>query len=48
MKLEQIDIDVGHSLQPIQLNEISSALTFVYGEKAAGKSAVRHLSLIHI
>ena len=42
MKLEQIDIDAGHSLQPIQLNEISSALTFVYGEKAAGKSAVRH------
>ena len=42
MKLEQIDIDAAPGLQPVQLNEISNGLTFVYGEKAAGKSAVRH------
>ena len=40
MKLEQINIDATPALQPIQLNEISNALTFVYGEKSTGKSAV--------
>ena len=40
MKLEQIDIDAGAGLQSVQLNEISNALTFVYGEKATGKSTV--------
>ena len=41
MKLEQIEIDAGPSLRSAQLNGISNALTFVYGEKATGKSAVR-------
>ena len=40
MKLEQINIDATSALQPIQLNEISNTLTFVYGEKSTGKSAV--------
>ena len=40
MKLEQIEIDAGPGLRSVQLNEISNALTFVYGEKATGKSAV--------
>ena len=40
MKLEQINIDATSALQPVQLNEISNALTFVYGEKSTGKSAV--------
>ena len=40
MKLEQINIDATPALQPVQLNEISNAITFVYGEKATGKSAV--------
>ena len=40
MKLEQINIDATTALQPIQLNEISNALTFVYGEKSTGKSAI--------
>ena len=40
MKLEQINIDATSASQPIQLNEISNALTFVYGEKSTGKSAV--------
>ena len=40
MKLEQINIDATPALQPVQLNEISNALTFVYGEKSTGKSAV--------
>ncbi len=40
MKLEQIEIDAGPGLRSVQLNEISNALTFVYGEKATGKSAI--------
>ena len=40
MKLEQINIDATPALQPVQLNEISNGLTFVYGEKSTGKSAV--------
>ena len=40
MKLEQIEIDAGSGLRSVQLNEISNALTFVYGEKATGKSAI--------
>ena len=40
MKLEQIEIDAGPGLRSVQLNEISNALTFVYGEKSTGKSAV--------
>ena len=40
MKLEQINIDATSALQPVQLNEISNALTFVYGEKSTGKSTV--------
>ena len=40
MKLEQIEIDASSGLQSVKLNEISNALTFVYGEKATGKSTV--------
>ena len=40
MKLEQINIDATPALQSVQLNEISNALTFVYGEKSTGKSSV--------
>ena len=40
MKLEQINIAGTHASQPVELNEFSNALTFVYGEKSTGKSAV--------
>lgn len=40
MKLEQLTIDGAPSRHSIQLNGISSGLTFVYGENSSGKSSI--------